>query len=195
MTAFQRYLANESAMIRSIGLWLRGRKSGVEDGGVAVPYVQPQKPMFIVFAAVTAVETAMLWLADLGLAIDLVLLVLGIYQVMLMVGLLAGNVTRPHVVSPRELRVRGGVFFDLRVPAGNIRSLRRQTVNHEGYRFITVEDDVLVLAVVQETNLIAEFHEPVGYVRPLGKTGTVRAVKFYADEPALAVGAFRSGPP
>jgi hypothetical protein len=54
-----------------------------------------------------------------------------------------------------------------------------------------IEDDELVIALSFETNVVVELCEPVTAIRPLGKTGTVRMLRFYADDPRAAVAAIK----
>ncbi|MEU7579083.1 hypothetical protein AB0B50_15935 [Streptomyces sp. NPDC041068] len=46
------------------------------------------------------------------------------YGVVLMLGLHAASVTRPHVLSPDALRVRKGAHLDLRIPLALITTVR-----------------------------------------------------------------------
>lgn len=47
-----------------------------------------------------------------------------VYSIFTAVAVAATWVTRPHVVTPDELRLRSGAFFDLRIPRHTVASVR-----------------------------------------------------------------------
>ncbi|GAA4542759.1 hypothetical protein [Amycolatopsis samaneae] len=188
MEAVRRYFRNERRAFASIILLLRRRKDVPADG-VALPYSGPRTPMLIVFAVVSLVETGLLFLIDLGIVTDLVLLVLGLYSVLFVFGVFAASVTRPHVVSPREVWIRAGAFYDVRVPLADVLTLRRHKQTHPP----TVRPftgDELIMHEDYDTNLVLELREPVTVTRPLGGTESVRVIRYYAEDPDVAVRAF-----
>jgi hypothetical protein len=127
-------------------------------------------------------------------AVRAVLIVLDGYSILLALAIIASCVTRPHVVSPAEVRIRSGAFFDLRVPRDRIAAVRRI----RGYAekgTVRVDGDVLTVAVSSQANLLLELTAPVTAVRPLGATCEVRTVRCFADDPAAALEAFTSTTP
>jgi hypothetical protein len=189
MGVLRRCLRHEAVLFSSIGLLLRGRKD-VPDDGVALPYAGPQRPMIVVFLVVSLVETGAFLLVDFGPVGDTLLLAAEIYTAAWLLGYLAALVTRPHVVSPRELRLRVGAMFDLRVPLEDVESLTRRKETHASARGLIWGDEELVMGQSMETNVVAVLRRPVVATRPLGGTETVRVVKFFTEDPALAVQAF-----
>ncbi|MEV6875676.1 hypothetical protein [Amycolatopsis sp. NPDC051128] len=189
MGAFRRALRHEAVLFGSIGLMLRRRKD-VPDDGVALPYAGPQRPMVVVFFVVSLVETGAFLLVDFGRLGGTLLLVAEVYTALWLLGYLATMVTRPHVVSPRELRVRAVAMFDLRVPLEDVESLTRRKETHPSARTLVWRDEELVMAQNMETNVVAVLRHPVVATRPLGGTETVRVVKFFVEDPALAVRVF-----
>ncbi|RSN59329.1 hypothetical protein DMH01_25550 [Amycolatopsis sp. WAC 04182] len=175
------------------GLWLyfRRRKDGIDGDAVAVPYGANGKSIFVVLAVVSAVEAGLFWLLDFGLVVDLLLLVLGVYSALLVFGVYTGTVVRPHVISSREVRVRYSSFYDVRIPRENIAALRQVKESHDPPKTRAFRDETwLSHDNFYETNLIVELREPITVTRPLGKTETVRVVKFQADDPKAAVEAY-----
>ncbi len=175
------------------GLWLylRRRKDGIDSDAVAVPYGAGGKAIFLVFTVVSAVEAGLFWLLDFGLAADLLLLALGVYSVLLVFGVYAGTVVRPHVISPREVRMRYSSFYDVRMPVGNIVSFRHVKESHEPAKTRTFLDRTMIsYDNAYETNLVVHLREPITVTRPLGKTAVVDVVKFHADDPKAAAEAF-----
>ncbi|WP_233611300.1 hypothetical protein [Amycolatopsis sp. WAC 01376] len=191
MGALHSLVRNESRTMAGLWLYLRGRKDGIDGDAVAVPYGGSGKPIFIVMAVVSAVEAGLFWLIDFGLIVDLLLLVLGVYSALLVFGVYAGTVVRPHVISSREVRVRYSSFYDVRIPRENVVSLRHLKDSHEPAKAKAFRDETwLSHDNFYETNLVAELREPITVTRPLGKTESVRVVKFQADDPKAAIEAY-----
>jgi len=189
MGVIRRSLRHEAVLFSSIGLLLRGRKDVPADG-VALPYAGPQRPMIVIFFVVSLVETGAFLLVDFGALGGTLLLVAEIYTAAWLLGYLATTITRPHTLSPRELRVRVVAMFDLRVPLADVESLTRRKETHPSARTLVWGDEELVMAQNMETNVVAVLRRPVAATRPLGRTEQVRVVKFFVEDPALAVRAF-----
>ncbi|WP_410604924.1 hypothetical protein [Amycolatopsis sp. lyj-90] len=191
MGALRSLVRNESRTMKGLWLYVRGLKDGVTEDAVAVPYGSDGKPIFIVLAVVSAFEAGLFWLLDFGLVVDLLLLVLGVYSALLVFGVYAGTVVRPHVISSYEVRVRYSSFYDVRIPRENIVGLRHSKESHDPAKAKAFRDGTwLSHDNSYETNLVAELREPITVTRPLGKTETVRVVKFTADDPKAAVEAY-----
>lgn len=187
MSAVKCYLRNERRTVASLWLLARRRKDGVAGDAVVVPYAGAQRALLVVFFAVSVVEAIMFILVDLGVFATVLIHVVDLYALVLMGGLFAANVTRPHVASARELRVRYEAFFDLRVPMEYVSAVRRASANHLGGGLITLEKDEFALALAFQTNVLVELDRSVTVTRPLGKTGSARTLRFYADDPDSAV--------
>ncbi|WP_235783727.1 hypothetical protein [Amycolatopsis orientalis] len=191
MGALRSHFRNEARTLAGLWLYVRRRQDGIDGDAVAVPYGAGGKAIFIVFAVVSLVEAGLFWLIDFGLIADLLLLALGIYSVLLIFGIYAGTVVRPHVISSRELRVRYSSFYDVRIPRENVAALRHAKESHDPLKAKAFRDETwLSHDNYYETNLVAELREPVTVTRPLGKTESVRVVKFHADDPKAAVAAY-----
>ncbi|MFD5247564.1 hypothetical protein ACFWIW_23695 [Amycolatopsis sp. NPDC058340] len=191
MGAFRALIRNESRTMAGLWLYVSRRKDGIDGDAVAVPYGSGGKPIFVVLAVVSAVEAGLFWLIDFGIVVDVLLLVLGVYSALLVFGIHAGTVVRPHVISSREVRVRYSSFYDVRIPRENIAALRHLKESHDPRKAQKFRDGTwLSHDNFYETNLIAELREPITVTRPLGATETVRVVKFQADDPKAAVEAY-----
>ncbi|WP_103355053.1 hypothetical protein [Amycolatopsis sp. CA-128772] len=145
MGVIRRLLRHEAVLFSSIGLLLAGRKDVPADG-VALPYAGPQRPMVIVFFAVALVETGAFLLVDFGALGGTILLVAEIYSAAWLLGYLATTITRPHTLSPRELRLRVVALFDLRVPLTDVESLTRRNETHSSARTLVWRGEELVMA-------------------------------------------------
>ncbi len=190
--AVRRLLALELKNTASLGLWLARRRHGVPRGAAAVPYFGAQAPALLVFLGAMVVECFVveIVLRSVGApaALRVVLLVLDGYSILLALSMIAAYVTRPHVVTADEVRIRSGALFDLRIPAGRIAAVRRvRAYNERGT--IRVDGDVLTIAIASQVNVELELTGPVTAVRPLGRTAAVRTVRCFADDPAAALAA------
>ncbi|MFI0484194.1 hypothetical protein [Actinomadura sp. 9N215] len=186
----RRLMAFDFKGLVSVGLLLVRRRHGVPPGATGLPYAGGQLTFQLAFLFAMVVEAAVaeLLLRGIGAAEGLrtVVLVVDLYSILVVVAIVAACVTRPHVVSDEELRVRYGAFFDLRVPRGLISSVRlARNFNESG--MVKVKDDRLSVAVSAQTNVVVELSEPIVAVRPLGGRATVRTIRFFADDPAALI--------
>ncbi|MEW2486672.1 hypothetical protein [Streptomyces sp. NPDC048411] len=189
----RRLVAHELRALHSLGLWMR-RRHAVPEGALAVPYTGPQTAMMYGLVFVSLVETVMLALLVPWPAVHRILLVLDVYGVLLVLALHAACVTRPHVVgADGSLRIRYGGLFDLRVPATTVATARVERRYPEGRLVHLHPDGVLDLVVGSQTTVTVELTRPVEFVRPLGKRGWARTVRFHADDPRAAVAALTRG--
>ncbi|OEJ27119.1 hypothetical protein AR457_24315 [Streptomyces agglomeratus] len=185
-----RLVGHELRALHSLALWVARRRHGVgRPGAYAAPYTGPQTAMMYGLLFVAVVETVMLALLIPWPAVHAVVLFLDVYTVVQILGLHAGCVTRPHVVAADgSLRIRYGGFYDVRVPAAAIGSVRVDRRHSDAK-----EDGVLGLGVGGQTTVLVELTEPVSYLRPLGARAEARAVRFHADDPRALVAAVTRG--
>lgn len=193
-TPVRRIMSFDVKSMASLGLWVLRRRDGVPPGATAVPYAAEQIPMQLVLVFALALETVAVevLLRALGApdALRIVMLVLDLYGVLFCLMVMAACVTHPHVVTERELRIRYGVYFDLRIPRDSIVAVR-QVRNLGESGTVSVRDGRLAVVVDSQTNVVVELAEPVVAVRPLGAEAEVTEVRFFASDPASAVAALR----
>jgi hypothetical protein len=190
----RRLMEFETKGMASLFLWVARRRDGVPPGATAVAYAREQTTMIVLLLFVMIVETVgleiLLQAFDVPLGIRMVVLVLDLYSILFALTFGAACVVRPHVVSAGELRVRFGVFFDLRIPREVISSVRLSR-NYNESGMIAVADGRLGVVVSSQTNVIVELTEPITVVRPLGGRTQVSRVRFFADNPDAALRALR----
>ncbi|MGW2420125.1 hypothetical protein ACWC0C_12870 [Streptomyces sp. NPDC001709] len=182
LKAWGRLAGHEVRLYVSLVLWLARRTQGTA-GGRAFGYTRGQGATMAGLAFVCVVETVgvSVMLRGMPTAQD-VLLVLDVYTVLLVIGLHAACVVRPHVLTREALRVRYGVHVDLRIPLTAIAAVHRETrMTHEP------ADDVLDLAVGSQTSVRLELAEPVTHRSFLGHPRQVSVVRLHADEPGTLV--------
>ncbi|WP_413098790.1 hypothetical protein [Streptomyces sp. Inha503] len=186
----RRLLLHEARALHSLGLWVLRRRHQVPEGALAVAYTGPQTAMMYGMIFVSVIETVGLALVIPWPVVHAILLVIDVYGVVLILALHAACVVRPHVVgSDGSLRIRYGALFDLRVPAATIATARVDRRYPDGRLVRLGPDGVLDLAVGSQTTVTVELTEPVPFVRPLGRRGVARTLRFHADDPRAAVAA------
>ena len=197
--AARRVDAHEVRALYSLGLWVLRRRHQVPEGALAVAYTGPQTAMMYGLLFVSVIETAMLALLIRRPLVHATLLVVDVYGLVLVLALHASCVVRPHVVgSDGSLRIRYGALFDLWVPAAAIAAARVERRYPDGRLLQLHTDGVLDLAVGSQTTVTVELTEPVTFVRPLGRRGVARTLRFHADHPCETVTALtqvRPDPP
>ncbi|MEU0583683.1 hypothetical protein [Streptomyces sp. NPDC006132] len=170
---------HEVRVLVSLVLWVARRTHGAQPGR-AFGYARGQGAVMAGFAFVCVVETVAMsvLLRDFPTA-HAVFLFLDVYGVVVVVGLHASSVVRPHVLDLEDgsLRIRRYVHVDLRVPLERIASVRRELrMTHEP------ADGELNVEVGSRTSVTLELTEPVTHVTFFGRRREVRVVRFHADD-------------
>ncbi|MGW0823594.1 hypothetical protein [Streptomyces sp. NPDC002845] len=176
---------HELSLVISVLWWLGRRTHGVGEGR-AFGYARGQGAMMFGLGFVCVVETVtMSVLLEPWPLAHQVFLVLDLYTVLIIVGLHAASVTRPHVLTGPDLRLRRFATVDLRVPATSVASVRRELrTTHEK------REGELDLVVGAQTNVTLELAEPVEHLTFFGRRKPVRVVRFHADDADGLVRAF-----
>ncbi|MFC8286305.1 hypothetical protein [Streptomyces cyaneofuscatus] len=193
--AVRRLTVHELRALHSLGVWAVRRRHRIPEGALPFSYTEPQTGTMWAFFFASVLETVVLALVIPWPLVHLVLLVVGVYGTVLIVALHAACVTRPHVVgADGSLRLRYGALFDLSVPASLITAARVERRYDAGGLVRVGEDGVLDLAVGSQTTVTVELAEPVEFVRPLGRRGSARTLRFHADDARAAVAALAPRP-
>ncbi|MBE3013695.1 hypothetical protein IL992_31615 [Microbispora sp. NEAU-D428] len=178
----------------SLVLWIARRRVGVPPGATALTYSREQAPVLLVLLFLMTVETIGVDLLLIGMdvpdAVRLPVLAADVYGIVYCLMLGAACATRPHVVTGKELRIRYGVYFDLRVPRDLIASVRLSR-SYDERAMVRVADGRLSVAVSHQTNVTVELVEPVTVVRPLGSRAEASVIRLFADDPRAALDALR----
>ncbi|WNZ11934.1 hypothetical protein [Streptomyces sp. 11x1] len=170
---------HELLLLASLLRWVARRPHGVgAEGARAFGYARGQGAMMFGFGFVCVVETVTMsvLLRDFPL-VHSAFLVLDLYTILIVAGLHAASVTRPHVLTNTTLRLRRFATVDLRVPLSTIASVRRELrTTHEK------QDGELNMEVGSQTTVTIELVEPVAYLTFFGRRREVRLVRFHADD-------------
>ncbi|WP_430479711.1 hypothetical protein ACQZM9_26060 [Streptomyces sp. P11-1] len=193
--AVRRLMVHELRALHSLGVWAVRRRHRIPEGALPFSYTEPQTGTMWAFFFASVLETVVLALVIPWPLVHLILLVVGVYGTVLIVALHAACVTRPHVVgADGSLRLRYGALFDLRVPASLITAARVERRYDAGGLVRVDGNGGLDLAVGSQTTVTVELAEPVEFVRPLGRGGSARTLRFHADDPRAAVAALSRKP-
>ncbi|BDD71840.1 hypothetical protein GCM10010348_60250 [Streptomyces anthocyanicus] len=180
-----RLARHELRLWASLWLWAARRTHDSAAGGAAFGYARGQGAMMFGLAFVCVVEsvTMSVLLRDWPAAHHVVL-VLDVYTVVMVVGLHAASVVRPHVLDAAAgtLRVRRALHVDVRIPLERIASVRRELRTTH-----TPADGELDLAVGSQTSVTVELTEPVAHLSFFGRRREVRVVRCHADDPGAFV--------
>ncbi|UUU21602.1 hypothetical protein [Streptomyces sp. DSM 40750] len=169
---------HELLLLVSLLHWIGRRPHGTGEGGRAYGYTRGQGAMMFGFGFVCVVETVTMsvLLRDFPL-VHRAVLVLDLYTILIVAGLHAASVTRPHVLTDTTLRLRRFATVDVCVPLTSVASVRRELrTTHEK------RDGELNMEVGSQTTITLELTEPVAYSTFFGRRRTVRLVRFHADE-------------
>jgi hypothetical protein len=162
------------------------RRPDVPAGATAVHYGGSMRPLLWCMIIVSIIEVAVVELIVPWPTLRWILVVLGVYGLIWVLGFAASLSVNPHTLSSASLRLRFGFFTTITIPAEMLASARK---NVSGGHRHTVEhtDDELAVSVMGYTDVAVELTEP--YVIDLGRKGTteVSRVRFQTDDPAGAV--------
>ncbi|MDX3779507.1 hypothetical protein [Streptomyces europaeiscabiei] len=169
---------HELLLLGSVLRWIARRPHGLGEGGRAFGYARGQGAMMFGFGFVCVVETVTMSVLLHGFPlVHQVFLVLDLYTILIVVGLHAASVTRPHVLAGTTLRLRRFATVDLCVPLTAVASVRRELRTTHDKR-----DGELNMEVGSQTTVTVELDEPVAYLTFFGRRREVRLVRFHADE-------------
>jgi hypothetical protein len=193
----RRIVGFDAKGMHSLVLWVARRREGVPRGATALSYSGAQTGTMLTFLFAMVVELfgleIILRAVGAPAGLRAVVFVIDAYSILIVLAIVAACVTRPHVVSAEELRVRYGAFFDLRVPREKIASVR-QVRNYNESGLVKIEGDRLAVVVASQTAIIVELTEPVTAVRPLGGRAEIQVIRFFTDDPRAAIDALRPEP-
>ncbi|SDI54358.1 hypothetical protein [Nonomuraea jiangxiensis] len=190
-----RILGFEVKGLAAVGLWLARRRHGVPPGATAVTYAKEQyfTMSLMMFAMVVEAVVVDLLLVAMSApaGVRYAVLVLDVYGLLFGLALVAACVTRPHVVTADEVRIRYGAYLDVRVPRHLIASVHTSRSYHER-AMIAVADGRLTVAVASTANVTIRLTEPITFERPLGAVAEAHTIRFFADRPEILVTALRA---
>jgi hypothetical protein len=181
----------EAGTWRSLARWI-GRRPAVPPDATPFAYHLPLLAPMAVMSGLSLLEVVAL---DLLVpwpwtGLRLAVLALGVWGGVLALGMIAGVLVHPHLVTPDALRVRAGAGLDVHVPWDAVAGVRRVRREHHGIRAARVDDGVLSVGVANATTVAVTLTRPLTVRLPSGPV-QVTAVHLYADDAAGLVAAVR----
>lgn len=187
---------HEATIIRSLWLAVRRTDDGVGPQDVAFGYTAGQGLTTGALATVATVELAVVHLLVPWQWARTLLLVVGVWSMVLVLGAWAGRRHHPHVVSADHLLLRAGPHTLVEIPWSALSVVRRVT-QHEPTS-VTAIGQRLHLPVDGTTRLLAELTEPLTARLPFGRTAQIDSIAFSGDDPAAlhdaVLGAWQTEP-
>ena len=168
---------HELRLLVSLWLWAARRRHQTGEGA-AFGYSRGHGPMMLGFGFVIVIESIMMsvLLRNYPVA-QRAWFMLDMYTLVIIMGMHAASVVRPHILDDGALRVRRAAHVDLRIPLENVEHVRRELrTTHER------AEGELNLAIGAQTTVTLELTEPVGHFTFLGRRRDVRLVRFHADD-------------
>lgn len=174
----------------SLYRWIFRRPRVPHPDDEAFSYVGAVAAVIWAFIGVSAIEVPAAHLLLPWEHVRGILLILGIWGLLWMVGYLASLKTYPHVIGDDGLRIRCGYRYDITIPWSAITSVTHHRRDLPSNRTIhrTESDDgtVLQIGINSQTTIDVELVEALTVRLPSGPE-TVAAIRCYADEPAALV--------
>jgi hypothetical protein len=183
----RRMVRLELLLYAAVVRWIVRRRA-VPAGSEPWGYGRLVAPMLWLWVFGSAVETVAFHLLIPWEGLRLVVDIISIWGLVWMLGMLAGYHVYPHLVTDDELRVRSGVYHDIRVPRSAIATaVAKERDLASSVWLLQVEPgeqgyDVSV-AVSGRTNVLLTLAEPTVLSTAKGDL-EVRTMALWADEPS-----------
>lgn len=184
----RRAMEFEVAGWRSLGRLLL-RRPDVAPGDTPFGHRGPRLAMTMM-AALSALEVVVVDTLLPWPSLRPVVLVLGVWRTVLVLGLLAGMLVHPHAMGPSGLRVRHGAGVDVRIPWDAVAGVRRVRRSRDG-RGVQVEGAVLHVVAAGQTTVEVVLRHPFAVTLSGARTATIKELRFHADDSAGFVTAAR----
>ncbi|MET8149697.1 hypothetical protein ACIBSW_23505 [Actinoplanes sp. NPDC049668] len=180
----------ERAAWHSLYVWLRRRPRVSDPGDAPFAYVGVIKPILGTFIALSVVEIPIFDVVVTHVVpwhpARWIVLGLGVWGLLWMLGFLATLTVHPHIVGDRGIRVRHGANVDFTVPWDEVASVSkryRSVPTNKSVQF-EVHDGrrVLNVAVGKQTSIDVRLRRPLTFDLPTGPSEPVDEIRIYADD-------------
>ena len=189
-----RALRYELAMWQSLYRWVFRRPG---PAGERFPYAAVVTPVITAFIVVSAIELPIAHLLVPWPVVRQVLLVVGIYGLLWMIGMLASYRVNPHSVDDDGLHIRTGGTVHVLVPWDAIGSVRMRRRSYEGSRSIRLLTDgaerTLAFVMGSQTTLDVVLSRPLPLLAFRGDPDPVGEVRLHADDERSLAARVRAG--
>jgi hypothetical protein len=187
----RRAAAMEISMWRGMYRWARRKPPPPAPGDEPFSYVGVVKPILGVFIGLSVVEIPILDLIIRNVVpwppARWIMLAIGIWGLLWMLGLLAGLTIHPHVVGDGGIRVRMSTGPDFTVPWEDVDTVSKSYRSMPSGKSVQIEDEhgrrVLHIVVGSQTSVDVRLHRPTTFLLPKGESEPVEELRLYADDP------------
>jgi hypothetical protein len=180
MAVLQRAAAAEAAMWRNLLAWALRRPVPMGEGDVPFAYHGVVKPILGVFIGLSAVEIPIFDLIVRKVVpwapARWIMLVLGVWGLLWMIGFGAGLQRHPHLVGDAGIRVRLGNGVDFTIPWADVAAVGKRYRSLPSSKSVQVEDGAVHVVVGGHTSVDIRLHRPIAF---RGAT----EVRLCADDP------------
>ncbi|MGN5238674.1 hypothetical protein [Rhodococcus sp. SJ-3] len=183
----------EARGYRAIWQFVRRRYDGGEPGVVPVGYTKGTMGIPMAFLVACVIEAVVVHVLVPWPAVRNVLLVLSIWGLIQILGILAGRITHPHLLTDTRLTIRAGHQVIVQLDRGDVeRVLERRRWE---YTSQIVDDDALYLPGPDGTCLDLVLREAVDVTLPAffehkRTTASVSRLSLQVDDPEAVVAHF-----
>jgi hypothetical protein len=182
----------ELGIWHSLFLWIARRVPGEGPGVETFGYAKQVTPIIVVIAFVSALEVIVVDLLLPWQTARLVLLVLGLWGLLWMVGFLAAMRVFRHLVADDGLRIRSGTSVDIFIAWERVQSISARRDSIDTRSFVHVDGNGIAhVPVMKQTRVAVVLREPAAVALPNGRR-EIEEVRLYVDDPAAFVAAARA---
>ncbi|MFY1688107.1 hypothetical protein [Plantactinospora sp. WMMB782] len=182
--------AYEAAMWSSLFRWVLRRPPSYPPGTRTFSYLGAVKPILVTFIVLSAVEIPIFDLVVSRLVpwspARWIVLGLGVYGLIWMLGLLAMLRLHPHELGDTGIRIRNGIGVDVTIPWTEIAAVHGRYRSLPSSRAVQVEQDgdgpVVNLGTGGQTSVDITLREPSSVHLPKGPSEPTTRVRLYADD-------------
>jgi hypothetical protein len=168
------------------------RRPDVPERSVPFTHHRTLAPVRWIGMGVLALEVGVVHLLVPSGPVRLVLLALGVYSLIWVLGYLLGSgPVRPHLVSRTAVVIRNGLSTEVSVPADLIESVHVDRQSRPRMASLQCQDDVLHVVDNGGTALHLALTKPLCVVLPRGRTAQVTDIRIWVDEPREMADAIR----
>ncbi|GGO24855.1 hypothetical protein [Micromonospora parathelypteridis] len=192
----------EAAMWRSLFLWALRRPLPLAPGDEPFGYLGVVKPILGIFIGLSVVEIPIFDVVVTHVVpwrpARWIVLGLGIWGLLWMIGLFASMTIHPHVVGDRGLRVRLSSGIDIWIPWTDVEALRKRYRSLPSSKSVQVEQEgdrrVVSVSVGSQTSIDVLLRRPLTFDLTNCRTEPVNELRLYADDPDGLLSSARGTP-
>lgn len=180
----------EVEMWRSLYAWIARKPRGLRADDIPFGYDKAAAPIMWAFVALNFIEIPAVHFIIPWLWARIVLVMIGVWGTVWMVGAIGAIKVHPHLVGADGIRVRNGFFVDLAIPWGDVASVSSGLRGTTSTRQLQIDGQRVSVVVTGQTNITIRLTQPIPHTLK-GTAAAVNEVRLFADDPAAMARACR----